>query len=211
VSSLGRRITVLCVDEHRLVREGLALIIGRDRDLEVVGTAATGEEAVASYLKYRPDVTLMDLQLPHMSGFDAIRTIRHEDPQARIIVLTAYAGDEDIYRALEAGASTYLLKDTPSDDLLRVVHEVHDGKRPIGPDVRECLAERARYPTLSLREIEVIRLVAQGMGNKNIAVALGISEGTVHVHLRNIFAKLGVTDRMAVVNLARRRGLIHFS
>jgi DNA-binding NarL/FixJ family response regulator len=209
VSSPQNRIRVLCVDDHRLVREGLSLIIGREADLEVVGGAASGEEAVTSHRKYRPDVTLMDLQLPRMSGLDAIRIILRESPQARIIVLTMYEGDEDIFRALEAGASTYLLKDTLSDDLLRVVREVHGGQRPIGPDVRLRLAERTRHPTMTSREIDVIALVAQGMGNKDIATSLGISEGTVHVHMRNIFAKLGVSDRMAVVNLARRRGLVH--
>src|SRR5205085_1621302 len=130
------RIRVLCVDDHRIVREGIALIINRQPDMEVVGSAADGEEAVVQFKRHRPDVTLMDLQLPTMTGLEAIKAIREHDPGARIIVLTMYQGDEDIYRALSAGATTYLLKDTLSDDLIRFVREVHAGRRPIRPDVK---------------------------------------------------------------------------
>ena len=202
-------IRVLCVDDHRIVREGIGLIIDREPDMKVVASAATGEEAVASFARERPDVTLMDLQLPTMSGLDAIRTIRRADSEARIIVLTMYQGDEDIHRALSAGATTYLLKDTLSDDLIRIVREVHAGRRPIGADVKARLDERAAAPTLTPREIQVMELVAEGRRNKEIAALLGISEETVQVHLKNIFAKLKVSERTAALNVALRRSIVH--
>jgi DNA-binding NarL/FixJ family response regulator len=202
-------IRVLCVDDHRIVREGVALIIQREPDMQVVGLAATGEEAVALFKRERPNVTLMDLQLPVMSGLDAIKEIRREDPDARIIVLTMYQGDEDIHRALSSGAATYLLKDTLSDDLIRFVREVHTGRRPMGPEVKARLDERAAQPTLTPREIQVMELVTEGKRNKEIAALLGISEETVQVHLKNIFVKLKVSERTAAVNVALRRGIVH--
>jgi len=202
-------IRVMCVDDHRIVREGISVIIDREPDMSVVGTASTGEEAVAVFKRKRPDVTLMDLQLPRMTGLEAIREIRQEDPAARIIVLTMYQGDEDIHRALAAGAATYLLKDTLSDDLIRFVREVHSGRRPLRPEVRAALDERASAPTLTPREIQVMELVAEGRRNKEIASSLAISEETVQVHLRNIFAKLKVSERTAALNVAIRRGIVH--
>ena len=206
---MASQIRVLCVDDHRIVREGITLIINRQPDMTVVAAAASGEEAVALYERHRPDVTLMDLQLGAMSGLEAIQTIRRHDANARIVVLTMYHGDEDIYRALTAGAVTYLLKDTLSDDLVRVVREVHDGKHPVSPDVAARLAERATRPVLTAREVQVIELVAQGMRNREIAAALGISEETAQVHVKNILAKFDVKDRTAAVNVALRRGIIH--
>ena len=203
------RIRVLCVDDHRIVREGIGLIISRQPDMEVAGSAATGEEAVALFKRERPDVTLMDLQLSTMTGLEAIQAIRREDADARIIVLTMYQGDEDIHRALAAGATTYLLKDTLSDDLIRFVREVHAGRRPIRADVKARLDERATQPTLTPREVQVMELVSEGRRNKEIAVLLGISEETVQVHLKNIFAKLKVGERTAAVNVAIRRGIVH--
>lgn len=203
------RIRVLCVDDHRIVRDGLTLIINREPDLEVVGSAASAAESVVAFRRQRPDVTLMDLQLPGISGLDAIRLIRGEDPQARIVVLTVCAGDEDIHRALKAGAATYLLKDTLSDDLIRVIREVSAGKALIGADIHARLAERSAQSALTRREIEVIDLVAQGMRNKEIAAALSLSVQTVQVHVKNILAKFNVSDRIAAVNIARRRGMIH--
>lgn len=203
------KIRVLCVDDHRIVREGIALIIDRQPDMEVVGSAASGQEAVDLFRACRPDVTLMDLQLGAMGGVDAIRAIKVDAPEARIVVLTMYSGDEDIYRALKAGAVTYLLKDTLSDDLIRVVREVHRGEQPLGPDVEARLAERATRPHLTPREVQVVELIAQGMRNKEIAAALGISEETAQVHVKNILAKLKVKDRTAVVSVALRRGIIH--
>jgi two-component system, NarL family, response regulator len=202
-------IRVLCVDDHRIVREGIALIISRERDMVVVGCAASGPDAVALFNRHRPDVTLMDLQLGKMSGLDAIRTICREHEDARIIVLTMYEGDEDIYRALEAGAATYLLKDTLADDLIRIVREVHAGKRPLSADVRARLDEHTAYQPLTAREVEILELVKLGSRNKEIAGALGISEVTVQVHIRNLFLKLKVNDRTAAVNVALRRGILH--
>jgi len=205
-------IRVLCVDDHRIVREGIALIIERQPDIKVIGSAATGEEAVDLFRVSRPDITLMDLQLGGaMSGVDAIRAIRRLDSRARIIVLTMYHGDEDIHRALEAGAATYLLKDTLSDDLIRIVRDVHAGRAPIDPEVQARLAERAARPTLTPREVQVVELIAQGMRNKEIAATLGISDDTAQVHVKNILAKLDVKDRSAAINVAIRRGIIHIS
>ena len=203
------RIRILCVDDHRIVREGIALIIGREPDMTVVAAAATGEEAVALFEQQHPDVTLMDLQLRTMGGLEAIRAIRAIDPAARIVVLTMYEGNEHIHRALSAGATTYLLKDTLSDELIRVVREVHAGRRPMRPEVEASLAARASQPTLTPREMQVIELVAQGSRNKEIASALAISEETVQVHLKNIFAKLHVSDRTAALHVAVTRGLVH--
>jgi two-component system NarL family response regulator len=201
-------IRVLCVDDHRVVREGIASMVGRQPDMEVVAAAATGEESVELFRQYRPDVTLMDLQLPTMSGLDAIHAIRREDPNARIIVLTVFQGDEDIYRALKAGAATYLLKDA-LDDLARMVREVHAGGRPLPPNIQALLAARSSHPELTAREIDVLRLVVKGLRNREIAVELGISEETAKVHVKNIFAKLDVPDRTAAVTVALRRGIIH--
>lgn len=202
-------IRVLCVDDHRIVREGIALILAREPDIEVVASAANADEAVAEFKRHQPDVTLMDLRLGERNGIDAIKEIRRDYPDARIVVLTMYQGDEDIHRALSAGAATYLLKDALSDDLIRVVREVHAGGHPIGPDVRARLDHRAAHPTLTPREIQVLQLVSQGKRNKEIAAILGLSDDTVPVHVKNIFAKLRVNERTAAVNVALRRGIIH--
>jgi DNA-binding NarL/FixJ family response regulator len=203
------RIRILCVDDHRIVREGIALIVATQPDMRVVGFAATGEEAVTQWRRHRPDVTLMDLRLGGMTGLDAIKAIRREEPAARIVVLTMYQGDEDIHQALGAGAATYLLKDTISDDLIRTIREVHAGGQPMDPEVKARLSERALQPSLTPREIEVLNLVAKGHRNKEIAALLRISDETVPVHLKNIFAKLRVNERTAAVNVALRRGIVH--
>lgn len=202
-------IRVICVEDHRIVREGLALIINQEADMKMVGSCSNGNEALELFKTMRPDVTLMDLRLGATSGVDAIKAIRKEDPNARIIVLTMYEGDEDIFRAHQAGATTYLLKDTLSSDLVRVVREVHSGQRPVLPEVQARLAERASMPTLTSREVEVIQLISQGLRNKEVGAMLGITEGTVQIHVKNIFAKLGVNDRTGAVQVAVRRGLIH--
>jgi DNA-binding NarL/FixJ family response regulator len=205
----AQRITVLCVDDHRIVREGLRMIINSEPDMVVIDAAATGREAVMRYRLHYPDITLMDLRLPDVSGVDAIREIRDLDANARIIVLTMYTGDEDIHRAIRAGASTYLLKDTLADDLPRIVREVHAGRQTLPPDVAARLQERAAHPTLTSREIEVMKLVAAGRRDKEIAIALAISAHTVRVHVKNIFTKLGVSDRTEAMSVALRRGIIH--
>lgn len=201
-------IRVMCVEDHRIVREGIALIINQEPDMEVVGACATVDEAIVMHRNARPDVTLMDLRLGRTSGVDAIKAIRKEDPQARIVVLTMYEGDEDIYRAHAAGATTYLLKDTLSSDLIDVVRAVHAGERPVRPDVQARLAQRAAGPTLTSREVEVLQLVSEGLRNKEIGATLGITEGTVQIHVKNIFGKLNVNDRTGAVQIAVRRGLI---
>jgi DNA-binding NarL/FixJ family response regulator len=203
------RIRVLIVEDHRIVREGIALILERETDIDVIGSAASGEDAVDAYVRGTPDIVLMDLQLPGMSGVEAIRAIRAVDPRARVIVLTMYQGDEDIHRALKAGATTYLLKDSLSDDLIRVIREVFTGGRPMADEVKTRLEDRAMRPSLTQREVDVLGLVSTGHRNKEIADKLAISEETVGVHVKNIFAKLDVHDRTAAVFVALRRGIIH--
>ena len=203
------QIRVLCVDDHRLVREGIALIIDREPDMAVVGSAASGADAIALFKQCVPDVTLMDLQLGRMSGLEAIRAIRQYHKAANIVVLTMYDGDEDVYRALEAGAATYLLKDMLSDDLVTTIREVCAGRRPLAADIQARLDERSTYAALTRREIEVLDSVRLGMRNKEIAASLHISEKTVQVHIKNLLFKLRVNDRTAAVNVALKRGIIH--
>jgi two-component system NarL family response regulator len=201
-----RAIRILCVDDHHLIRDGLALIINRQPDLTVVATAATGEQAVALFRQHQPDVAVVDLQLPTMSGLEAVRVIRTETPDARIIVLTVRDDDESIYQALQSGAAAYLLKDTLSDDLIRVIREVYGGCYTPSGTIEARLVERAARPHLTPRELEVVDLMAQGMRNKEIAASLGLSEQTVQVHVKNIFAKLKVSDRGSAINTARQHG-----
>lgn len=206
---MQHRIRVLCVDDHQLVLEGIESTIAREADMEIAASAATGEQAVELFRRHRPDVTLMDLQLPRMSGLEAIRAIRSECPDALILVLTMYQGDEDIYQALRAGAATYLLKDTLSDELVHMIRKVHAGERALPLKVASVLASRDEHPILTPREAEVIKLIAKGLRNKEIAYVLGISEQTAKVHVKSILAKFGVTDRTAAVNIALQRGIIH--
>ena len=201
-------IRILCVDDHRIVREGLALIIGRQPDMVVVGAASSGEEAVEMFTRVKPDITLMDLNLRGMSGLDAIKAIRRHDARARLVVLTMHNGEEYIHRALEAGAASYVLKDTLSDNLVGTIRDVYEGRRTLAPDVEARLAERAGNAHLTPREVQVIELISQGMRNKEIAATLGISFETAQVHVKNILAKLKVQDRTAAVSVAVRRGII---
>jgi DNA-binding NarL/FixJ family response regulator len=205
----NRPIRVLCVDDHRLMREGVARIVGVQPDMVVVAEASNGEHAVTQFLASRPDITLMDLQLPLASGSEATRRIRELDHSARIIVLTMYHGDEDIHRAFEAGAMGYVLKDAISDELIHVIREVHAGRRVVTPEIQHALDESAHLPILSLRERQVLELMAEGMRNKEIAAALGISLDTAGMHMRHLFTKLDVHDRTAAVAKAIRRGIIH--
>ena len=206
---MGAPIRVLCVDDHRLMREGIARIVGVQPDMTVVAEASDGEEAVEQFLRFRPDVTLMDLELPTMNGVQAIHAIRHEHADARIVVLTMYHGDEDIYRAVAAGAVGYLLKDTLPDDLIRVIRDVHSGQRAIPPEIAAALEQRASQPTLTFREFQVLELLATGKRNKEIASALGISGDTASAHIKSIFQKFNVHDRTAALAEALRRGIIH--
>jgi DNA-binding NarL/FixJ family response regulator len=202
-------IRVLIVDDHPMIRAGLTATIDPEADMTVVGSASTGREGVEQYRLHQPDIMLIDLKMPDMGGVDAIRTIRGEFPSAKIIVVSTYQGDEDIYRALEAGAITYLLKDTLAEKLVCVIREVAAGGRPILPEIAQQLTSRMFQAALTAREIEVLRLVAKGMRNKEIAAELKISDETAQGHVKNILAKLSVHDRTEAVAVAVRRGIVH--
>lgn len=202
-------IRVLCVDDHPIVREGMAAIIATQEDVVCVGEAGDGQSAVAQYRQLKPDVVLMDLRMPKMGGVDAIVEIRKEFPRARIIVLTTYEGDEDIHRALNAGAQAYLLKDSARKELLQTIRQVHEGQRHITPAMAARLAEHTPRVGLSARELEVLQLIAKGLRNKEIGAALNIAEDTVKIHIKNIFEKLDVVDRTQAVVTASQRGFIN--
>lgn len=201
-------IRILVVDDHQLIRDGLVAVIGAEPDMRVVAEAGNGEEAVAMFRAHRPTVTLMDLRLPVMDGTAAIRVIRRESPHAPIIALTSYAGDEDIHRALEAGAQGYLLKDMLRNEVIRAIRTVHRGSRIIPPAVAAKLAEYIPRQELSARELEVLRGMAGGLRNKEIAHDLGMAEGTVKTHVKNILEKLNASDRTHAVMLALQRGIL---
>jgi DNA-binding NarL/FixJ family response regulator len=202
-------IRVIAADDHPMVRAGLAAVIGAESDMEFVGEAATGQEAVALYREHRPDVVLMDLRMPGGDGLTATRAILGEFPAARIVVLTTYDGDEDIHRALTAGAKGYLLKDMLRTRVLQTIRAVHRGSRVIPAEIAARLAEHLPRHQLSEREVEVLELVAKGLSNRDIARVIGRAEETVKVHLKNIFAKLGVEDRTEAVTTALQRGILH--
>jgi two-component system NarL family response regulator len=203
------RIRILLVDDHPLLRDGLRASIGSETDMQVVAEASNGQEALELFREHRPDITLMDLKMPVMGGVQAIQAIRGQFAPAKVIVLSTYEGDEDIHRALEAGAATYLLKDTLSKDLVRVIRAVFAGERPLPASVAQRLADRALQPTVTARELDVLRLIAQGLRNKEIAARLGIGEETVQGHVRNILSKFGLHDRTEAVAVAVRRGIVH--
>jgi DNA-binding NarL/FixJ family response regulator len=191
----------MCVDDHAVFLDGIALIVNLQADMRVVATATTGEKAVELYRQFQPDVTLMDLQMRTMDGVDTIKAIRREFPCAHIVVLTMYDGDQDVYRALSAGAAAYLLKDAPSTDVVRVIREVHAGR----------MAEPSQMarPAFTDRERQVLQLLAEGRRNKEIADALGVSDETIRAHLRHIYEKLHVNDRTHALTVAIRRGIVH--
>jgi DNA-binding NarL/FixJ family response regulator len=202
-------IRVLAADDHPLVRAGLAAVVGAEPDMEFVGEAASGREAVELCRQHRPDVVLMDLRMPEMDGLAATRAILGEFPTTSIVVLTTYDGDEDIHRALEAGAKGYLLKDMLRTAVLNTIRAVHRGQKVIPPEVAARLAEHVPRIRLSEREVEVLELAAKGLSNKEIARALGRADDTIKVHLKNIFDKLGVEDRTEAVTTALQRGILH--
>jgi DNA-binding NarL/FixJ family response regulator len=201
-------IRILIVDDHPLIREGVSAVLSGQADMSLVGEATTGREAIDSFRRYLPDVTLMDLRLPDMSGIDAISVIRSEFPAARIVVLTTYAGDAQALTALKAGASGYMLKNMLRKDLLETIRAVHAGKRRIPPEIAADIAEHAAEDSLTAREIEVLRGVAAGKSNKLIAVQLEISESTVKAHMKSILPKLDASDRTHAVMIALKRGIL---
>jgi DNA-binding NarL/FixJ family response regulator len=203
------RITVLSVDDHELVRKGLAAVLGMEPDIVLVGEAATGADGIEMHARFRPDVTLMDLRLPDMSGVEAARAIRSDCPEARIIALTSYDGDQDIYKSLDAGVRGYLLKDMLHTDIIRAIRVVHAGKRFIPSEVTDSLNGYFPEVALTPREVEVLGLVARGLGNKEVGGMLGTAPGTVKAHVQSILSKLGAKDRTHAVTIALRRGIIH--
>jgi DNA-binding NarL/FixJ family response regulator len=208
VSSQPDLIRILTVDDHALLRKGIASLVNAEADMKLVAEATNGQEAIELYRLHRPDVTLMDLQMPGMNGAEAIREIQSEFQNARIIVLTTYRGDAQILRALKAGARAYILKGHVHRELLETIRAVHSGQKRIPPDIAAELAEHATDDVLSSREIDVLRLIAAGNSNKLIADQLSIGEATVKSHVANILSKLGANDRVHAVTIGLKRGMI---
>jgi DNA-binding NarL/FixJ family response regulator len=202
-------IRIMIVEDHSIVRQGLVALLRTVPDFVIVAEAGDGRKAIELYRQHQPDVTLMDLRLPQMNGVEAIGRIRIDYPNARIIVLTTFDGDEDIYRALQAGARGYLLKGMTSDELVEAIRSVYAGKSRIPAPVAERLAERMGAPALTARETEVLHLIVGGNSNKEIAAALHISEATVKTHINSLLSKLGVTDRTQAATTALQRGIVH--
>ena len=201
-------IRVLTVDDHPLLQQGLAAMLNSQPDMRVIAEAANGRDAVQRFRDHQPDVTLLDLRLPDMSGIDTLIAIRNEFPQARVIMLTTFEGDVEIQRSLEAGARGYMLKSMPPKTLLDTIRQVHAGKKPIAPEIAANLAQHFSDETLTEREVEVLRRVAEGNRNRDIAEQLFISEETVKVHIKHIMEKLGANDRTQAVAIGIRRGII---
>lgn len=210
MNSESAAIRILAVDDHPLVRQGVAGLIGVQSDMELVGEAANGREAIQLFRAHRPDITLMDLQMPEMNGLDAIIAILGEFPQARIIVLTTYAGDMQVLRALKAGAQAYLLKSTLHKELLETIRAVHAGKKFLSAEASYQLAQHATDDALTPAEVRVLRLIAEGNANKEIAAQLSVSEDTIKGQVKNILSKLGANDRTHAAMIGLKRGIIEF-
>jgi two-component system, NarL family, response regulator len=203
-----KAIRILIADDHPIVREGLAALLNRAEDMEVIAEASNGREATKQFLRCHPDVVLVDLRMPEMDGVDAILAIRQQAPDARVVVLTTYDGDEDIYRGLRAGAKAYVLKDAPREELMECIRAVHAGRMWIPPDVAAKLATRMGDEDLTPRELEVLQLMARGKSNKEIGATLGVSEGTVKIHVNHILEKLKVSGRTEATTAALKRGIV---
>jgi DNA-binding NarL/FixJ family response regulator len=203
------RIRIMVVDDHFVVRMGLTGSLNVEPDMSVVSEVSTGEQAAGAYRQHRPDIVLMDLKLPGISGVDATRAICQEFPDAAVIMLSTHDGEEDIYRSLQAGACTYLLKTAARNELIDTIRAVHSGQRAISPAVGVRLAERLTHPDLTVREVDVLRLIVKGRSNKEIAADLSIAETTVKLHVGHILAKLGVDDRTQAATTALQRGIVH--
>jgi DNA-binding NarL/FixJ family response regulator len=201
-------IRVMCVDDHPLVRKGIASILANEADMLLVTDADNGADAIERHRKYRPDVTLMDLRMPGVDGIEATKAIRQESPDARIIALTSYDGDQDIYRAIQAGVQGYLLKEMVHTEVLRAIRMVHSGKRLMPMEVRERSRQYQPHPALTPREVAVLNFAAEGLANKEIADRIGATSGTVKIHVQNILSKLGATSRTHAVTIAIQRGII---
>ncbi len=201
-------IRVLCVDDHPLVRKGIASILNNEADMKLVAEADGGQQAIEAFRQHKPDVTLMDLRMPTVDGIAAAAAIRREFPEAKIIALTSYDGDQDIYRALEAGVRGYILKEMVHTEVLRAIRLVHSGKRLMPPEVTDRLTEYFPQAALTPREMEVLGLVAEGLANKEIADRLGTASGTIKMHVQNILAKLNASDRTHAVTIGLQRGII---
>ena len=206
---MSEQIRLLVVEDHHIVRQGLVALLNTVADMAVVAEASDGPAGIELFRKHQPDVTLMDLRLPGLAGAEAVAKIRDEYPAARIIVLTTFDGDEDIYRALQAGARGYLLKGMSTDELLDAIRVVHAGKTRIPPVVAERLANRMTGSALTGRELAVLELIVGGQSNKEIGATLSITEATVKTHINNLLSKLGVTDRTQAATTAIQRGLVH--
>ena len=203
------QIRVLSIDDHPLVREGLAALVNDQPDMRIVGQGSTGHEAIKLFRDLQPDVALMDVRLPDISGIDAMITIRSEFPEARVLIVTSSEGDVEMQRALQGGARGYMLKSMPPKELLDAIRKVHAGKKAIPPEIATHLANHMSDEALTSREIEILQQVAEGNRNRDIAERLFISEGTVKVHIKHIMEKLGANDRTQAITIAVRRGIIH--
>jgi DNA-binding NarL/FixJ family response regulator len=202
------KIRVLCVDDHPLVRKGISAILANEADVELVAEAANGKDAIELFRQHRPDVTLMDMRMPVLDGVSAAKQIRAEFPDANIIALTSFDGDQDIYRALEAGVRGYLLKEMVHTDVLQAIRKVAAGQELMTPEVAERIAGYFPQNALTAREIEVLKLASQGLANKQIAAQLGVAAGTIKIHMQNILEKLDAADRTQAVTIALQRGII---
>jgi two-component system, NarL family, response regulator len=210
-TAFSKQIRAVIADDHPVVREGLRALVNSQQDMTVVSEAANGQQAVQQFLLHRPNVLLLDLRMPEMNAIEAIYAILEKVPEARIIVLSTYNGDEDIYQAMKAGAKAYLLKDSPREQLLESIRSVHAGRLSISPSIGVQLAARVRGPDLTDREVEIARLVVAGKTNKEIGASLNITEGTVKVHIRHVLKKLGAGGRAELIRIALERGIVHLT